>query len=422
MGGRAIGPYEVLSRLGGGGMAEISLAHDTRLGRPVALKLLPAHVTGDRDRLRRFQEARAAAAVNHPNVTHIYEIGAADGIHFIAMEFVEGQSLEVRMRDRSGDADGLVPVALQLVDALAEAHGHGITHRDIKPANIMITARGQVKVLDFGLAKIARPETGPPGGSTFAGTTPGLLMGTMAYMSPEQARGEPTSDATDIFSLGIVLYELPTGRHPFGAGSQIGTMNAIVSQPVLPPSTLNPLLPASLDALILQMLEKDSRLRPQCSEVRTVLAGLAGGGAALEPRPATAPARRHTVGRETERLELRAGHDAAAAGHGLLLCVAGEPGIGKTTLVEDFLHDVEVAGGRGRVGRGRCSERLAGTEAYLPILEALETLLRGEARESAARLLKLLAPTWYVLVAPLAAGESSLGRLITDVRAAPRSG
>ena len=166
------------------------------------------------------------------------------------------------------------------------------------------------------------------------------------------------------------------------------------------------------------MLEKDFRLRPTCSEAREVLTGLADKGSGLEPRPAAVQATRHTVGREKERLALRAGYDAAAAGHGLLLCVAGEPGIGKTTLVEDFLRDVEVAGGRCRIGRGRCSERLAGTEAYLPILEALESLLRGEARESAARVLKLMAPTWYVQFAQFAAGDTSVGQLIADMRAA----
>ena len=346
--GRMVGPYKILSRLGGGGMGEVHLALDTRLGRQVALKLLPSHLTGDRDRLRRFQqEARAAAALNHPNVTHIYEIGETEGTHFIAMEYVEGQSLDVRMREQSLDPHALGPIAVQLVEALEEAHAKGMIHRDIKPANIMITPRGQVKVLDFGLAKITQAAaefTEASGPSTFAGTNPGMAMGTVAYMSPEQARGEPTSDATDIFSLGIVLYELATGQHPFGADSQIGVMNAILSQPAVRPSRLDPQIPANLDDLILQMLEKDFRLRPSCAEARVVLTGHAPKGPGPAPRAAGLPARRHTVGHQKERLELRTGYDAVVAGHGLLLCVTGEPGIGKTTLVEDFLG--ELAGRR----------------------------------------------------------------------------
>jgi predicted ATPase len=419
--GRTVGPYKILSRLGHGGMGEIHLARDTRLGRQVALKLLPSHLTGDRERLRRFQqEARAAAALNHPNVTHIYEIGEADGTHFIAMEYVDGHPLDVGMREQSIDAASFGPIALQLVDALDEAHGKGVVHRDIKPANIMITPRGQVKVLDFGLAKVAPPapgltDTGGP--STFDGTNPGMLMGTVAYMSPEQVRGEATSAATDIFSLGIVLYELATGRHPFGAGSQIGVMNGILSQPAVRPSRLNPEIPANLDELILQMLEKDVRLRPSCAEARTALTGHAGTGPTPQPRTARLAAGRHTVGQQKERLELRASYDGVAAGHGLVLCVAGEPGIGKTTLVEEFLGSLEASGEACSIGRGRCSERLAGTEAYLPILEALESLLRGETRGAAARVMKLLAPTWYVQFAPLAAGDTTI-RLMADMRAA----
>ena len=420
--GDSVGPYKILGRLGAGGMGEIHLAEDSRLRRKVALKRLPSHVTADRERLRRFQhEARAASALNHPHVTHIYEIGEAAGVHFIAMEYVEGHSLETEIGAGPLDPDEVVRIATQIADALEQAHAKGITHRDIKPANIMITARRQVKLLDFGLAKITSPPEDQVSSTEVASLTethPMVLLGTAAYMSPEQARREATSPATDIFSLGIILYELATGHHPFAAESQLGVMHAILSQPVIRPARLNPAIPAPLEGLILHTLEKDARLRPSAGDVRAVLTGISENASGIGPHTAIRPAKRRTVGREYERAELRSGYQSVVAGRGLLLSVAGEPGIGKTTLVDDFLSELETSRVACSIARGRCSERLAGTEAYLPILEALESLLRHEPSESVARLMKLVAPTWYVQIAPFAATDASLIRLTDEARAA----
>jgi predicted ATPase len=423
--GKTLSHFRVLEKLGEGGMGEVYLARDTRLRRKVALKLLPSHLTAAEERVQRLQhEAYAASALNHPNILTIYEVGQADELHYIAAEYVEGTTLRTRMGSRAMSLGEVLDVGTQIASALVAAHGAGITHRDIKPENIMVRPDGYIKVLDFGLAKLTerRDEPGRVDSEAMTGmtvnTSPGMVLGTTHYMSPEQARGEAVGNATDVFALGIVLYELTTGKHPFSAESQIAVLHAILAQPALSPARLNPEMPATLVTLILQMLEKDARLRPTAAEVKAVLVGLAAKSTGVEASAVAPPIQRHTVGRAKERAELRAGFETATAGRGLLLCVAGEPGIGKTTLVEDVLDELQAEGLACNVARGRCSERLAGAEAYLPILEALDSLLRGDASEPAARLMKLVAPTWYVQVAPLSDDDSSAARLSTDVKAA----
>jgi predicted ATPase len=236
-------------------------------------------------------------------------------------------------------------------------------------------------------------------------------------MSPEQARAEPLDAATDIFSLGLVLYELATGEHPFRADSEVGVLQAIVAQAPVPPSRLNPEVPASLDALIQHMLAKDSRLRPTAVEVEAALTQLTvqiPGNPASQP--ASPPGRRPMVGRQQEWAALRTGFEEAAASRGSMLCVTGEPGLGKTTLVESFLEALAASGRPWSLARGRCSERLAGTEAYLPFLEALDSLLQGEGGASRARVMKLLAPTWYLQLAPLAADDPVLARVLAEAK------
>ena len=387
-------------------MGVVYKARDTRLGRFVALKFLPAGAARDRRPLARFRrEARAASALNHPAVCTLHGLGEYQGRPFLVLEWIEGQTL----RDLAGphpDLARLLPLVRQVAEALRVAHAAGIVHRDIKPENLMVRPDGYVKVLDFGLARLL---PAPAGSGTAPGegvTDPGTQLGTANYMSPEQARAESVDRTTDIFSLGLVMHELATGRHPFQANTPLATMYAIVNEAPLPPRRLNPEIPAPLDCLILQMLEKDPRRRPTAAEVAEVLGELTGRGAGPPAAVAAAAETRQTVGRDRERAALWDGFETAASGRGQLLCITGEAGIGKTTLVEDFLSELATEGRVHGSARGRCSERLAGAEAYLPILEALDSLLRGAAGEAAAREMRLLAPSWYAQVAPATVGDT----------------
>jgi predicted ATPase len=386
--------YEILDVLGKGGMGVVYRARQQSLGRLVALKFLPPECARDPFWLERFwREARTASALNHPHVCTIYDTGEAAGRPFLSMELIEGRTLETLV-GTGLPVPQLAALVAQAARALHAAHAAGIVHRDVKPANLMVRDDGIVKVLDFGLARRLSTAAGaaPPG----RGTEPGTLVGTLLYLSPEQARAEPAGPASDVFALGLVLYELATGRHPFLADSDVSVLHAIVNQAPVPPSRLNPAVPAALDDLVLGMLARDATLRPSAAAVADALDELAEGRAA--PAPAPAPARRTTVGRARERAALRAAFESAAAGRGLLVGVAGEAGLGKTTLVEDFLAGLAADGLPHAAGRGRCSERLAGAEAYLPFIEALEELLRGGSAAGPA--LQRLAPAWYAQLAP----------------------
>jgi predicted ATPase len=410
--------YEVLEPLGRGGMGLVYKARQKSLDRLVALKVLPQECTRDPVWLGRFRrEAVTASALNHPHICTIHDTGEWAGRPFLSMELIDGRTLEELVGQRP-PAEELARLVGQAARALAAAHDAGIVHRDIKPANLMVRPDGFVKVLDFGLAQ-RFPGAGAPGPAPGGpATDPGTRVGTLLYMSPEQARAEPVGPASDIFSLGLVLYELATGRHPFLADSASGVLHAIIAEAVVPAARLNPEVPAPLDGLIQQMLAKDPRLRPTAAEVDAALTELAEerGGRTSPPPPGRG--KRPTVGREQERAALRAGLESAAAGSGLVLCVTGEPGLGKTTLIEEFLDELAAGGRLCGVARGRCSERLAGAEAYLPVLEALDSLLQGDGGAAAARLLKLLAPTWYVQLAPLAAGDPSLAGVRAEAEGA----
>jgi eukaryotic-like serine/threonine-protein kinase len=273
--GVRIGSYEILEQLGAGAMGEVWLAEDTRLKRKVALKLLPAELTADPDRVRRFEkEAQATSALSHPNIITVFDIGECEAGRFIVMELVAGRSLRAAIAADKSLASVLT-LGQQMAKALSAAHAAGITHRDIKPENIMVREDGYVKVLDFGLARLLPAATGGEEATTLAQqTTPGLLMGTVAYMSPEQARGESVSYQSDIFALGIVLYELATGQHPFKAETLVGYLRAITLQEPLPLTSWQPELPVGLNALILRMLNKDASRRPTASEVAETLLAL----------------------------------------------------------------------------------------------------------------------------------------------------
>lgn len=268
-----VGRYRLLSRLGGGGMGEVFLAQDTLLQRNVAFKILPPQTAADPDRMRRFeQEARAAAALNHPNIAHIYEAGEIGGVRFLAMEYVEGRTVAEQVLDGPLDPTTLVELATQAADAIAEAHAKGITHRDLKPANLMVTARGQVKVLDFGLAKIAGPRgqkaiAAGPNAPTRTVATPitesGMVVGTVQYMSPEQALGRRVDHRSDIFSLGAVIYEMATGQPAFPGDTAAAVFDAILNRAPRRMRDVNPQMPAELERVIVKALEKDPDLRYQ---------------------------------------------------------------------------------------------------------------------------------------------------------------
>jgi len=399
--------YEIVKPLGGGGMGQVLLARDARLGRDVALKLLPREYAESPERLERFRrEARLASALNHPYICTIHDIGEHDGQPFLVMELIEGRTLRA-LAGEDSPLGTLARLGSQVAHALAAAHAAGVVHRDIKPDNIMVRADGYVKIVDFGLA---RPLFEGPRDGEF--TEPGMLIGTVRYMSPEQTRGEVVTGATDVFSLGVVLYELATRRHPFQSDTHVGILHAIATHAPVPPDRVNPEIPATLASLILRMLEKDARLRPSAADVAATLEGL--GGESSRP-PAPPISEHHTVGRGKELAELHDALASAAAGRGLFVCVSGEPGMGKTTVVEEFLAGL-AAQRTCAVGRGRCSERLAGTEAYLPILEALESLLRGEGGDGVARTMKAVAPNWYVQVA--SGDDSSFARAAAQTQGA----
>src|SRR5262245_41677528 len=270
--GRRIGPYQVVSLLGQGGMGKGYLAEEIRLERKVAIKVLPAAVTQDPDRLLRFErEAKATSALNHPNILTIHEIGEVDGAHYIVSEFVEGETLREQMRRGPLSLAAALDVARQVAEALAAAHAAGIVHRDIKPENVMARPDGLIKVLDFGLAKLAeRPATSPRAGghsqsSTVSrlSTEPGLVMGTAHYMSPEQARGQKVDHRADIFSLGVMLYEMLAGRRPFEGATTIDVMAAILTKEPEPLDELRSEAGPELAQTVMRCLAKEREERVQ---------------------------------------------------------------------------------------------------------------------------------------------------------------
>src|SRR5438309_5397084 len=266
--GKELGHYQVLSLLGAGGMGDVYLAEDTRLKRKVALKLLPAELTASQDRLRRFeQEAQAASALNHPNIITIHEIGQVDGLNFIVTEFIAGETLRGRMATERMDLPVVLDVAIQAASALAAAHAVGIVHRDLKPENIMLRPDGLIKVLDFGLAKLTEPRTSnvDTEAPTVArvDTKMGTVMGTAQYMSPEQARGLKVDARTDIFSLGVVLYEMLAGRAPFLGETTADIISMLLQKEPQSLSTLAPDTPAELQSIINKALRKDKDERYQ---------------------------------------------------------------------------------------------------------------------------------------------------------------
>ncbi len=302
--GTRLGPFEVLAPLGAGGMGEVYRARDTRLGREVAVKVLPSGLSSDPERLKRFEkEARSASSLNHPNIVTVYDIGESGGASFIAMEVVDGQTVRDILAEGALPPKRLLAIAAQVADGLAKAHGAGIVHRDLKPENVMVTRDGLVKILDFGLAKLTHPEdpSGATQSPTVSGATePGLVMGTVGYMSPEQALGKPLDFRSDQFAFGSIVYEMATGKRAFARGSAPETLTAIIRDEPEPIGALAPLTPAPLRRIVERCLAKgpDDRyastrdLARDLQDLRDLTAGSQADASLSGTSPVALPAKR----------------------------------------------------------------------------------------------------------------------------------
>ncbi len=372
-------------------MGEVYRAEDLKLGRTVALKVvLSENQQSEQARRRLWQEARAASSLNHPNIVTIHALEQAEGLDFFVMEYVEGESLSRRLERGSLPLSDLLDLGIRLAEALGFAHDRNLLHRDIKPSNIFLTSQGQVKLLDFGLAK-AREAVESAETMTTLPTQEGVILGTLSYMSPEQARGETLDGRSDLFSLGAVLYEVATGRRPFQAPTTLALLHQIATVDPPPPSTLRPDLPEVFDAIAARALAKNKEHRwASAAELARALQSMQSTGAS----PAREPENEAFVGREPEMRKLEALLERAAQGSGRIVFIIGEPGIGKSALASRFLARAAQLHPGLLVGRGHCVEQYGTGEAYLPFLDAVGGLLSGNERGRVMTVLRSHAPTW----------------------------
>ena len=417
--------YRILGKIGEGGMGRVYKAEDTKLGRHVALKLLSPESNEDLTAKRRLlAEAQAASVLNHPNIVTIYAIEQADGVDFIVMEFVEGETLTAHLALNGAlSLSSLLDIGIQIADALQAAHASGIIHRDIKPGNILITSKGAIKVTDFGLAKLVRLSTDEIDREalTLAAnlTGPGIVLGTAAYMSPEQTRGESLDVRSEIFSLGTVLYEAATRTRPFAGPSMLSIMHAIAATDPPPPSKLRPELPREFDLIIERALAKNKDLRFNSAgemgdalrSLRASLSGTWSGPPIVYDADLIDRTGPSFVGREPEIRKLESFLEAAIAGTGRVVFITGEPGIGKTSLSDEFLRRTRRQRPGFLISRGRCVEQYGTGEAYLPFLDAMGGLLQAPGRERIAAVMRTYAPTWCMELPTAFASSGSLEKL-----------
>ncbi len=390
--GDKLGPYEIVAPIGVGGMGEVYRARDPRLNRDVAIKVSAQNFSAGFE-----EEARAIAALNHPHICQIYDIGP----DYLVLEYVEGNPIAGPMR-----VEEAVKLAIQMTSALEEAHSRGILHRDLKPGNILVTSTGFSKLIDFGLAKVmGNPDLDK------TESLDRMIQGTVSYMAPEQAEGRPLDERSDVFSFGAVFYEMLSGKKPFRGNSKTAVLKALLrDDPVAIKA------PAEVQRILARSMAKKPRDRFQSmTELRVALEEVSVHPTDRHSASAastTAAVARTNVGREVQKGLLWRGYTRVKAGRGVIMAVTGEAGIGKTSTIEDFLAELASKGEDPIVARGRCSQRLAGEEPYLPILEALDSLVHPQTGPSFKGVLKAVAPTWYGLVA----GESGEPGLSSESR------